>query len=85
MRFLRMGLFAFFCYMSVILIQLQLEVADRKEQIRKLDESIAYQQQLNADIQDKRENYEAYLEQKARENGLALPGETIFKEAPGNG
>ena len=83
--FLRTALVAFSCYMIVLLVQVQLEIRDRKEQIQKLDESIQYQRQLNADMRDKQQNYESYLEQIARENGLALPGETIFKEAPGNG
>ena len=82
---LKTALIAFSCYMVVLLVQLQLEINVREKQIEKLSDSITYQQQMNEDMQEMRENYEAYLEQKARENGLALPGETIFKEAPGNG
>lgn len=81
----RTALLAFSCYMLVLLLQIRIEIADRKKQLEKLDANIAYQLQMNEDMQDKRENYETYLEQQAREQGLALPGETIFKEAPGNG
>ena len=59
--------------------------ADLNSVVDKLKASVAYQQQMNEDMQDKREHYESYLEQQAREQGLALPGETIFREAPGNG
>ena len=40
-------------------------------------------QLLNDDLKNKMENYEAYQEQQARENGQARPGETIYKEIPG--
>ena len=82
---LRIALLAFSCYMLVVLAQLRMEIAERNRRLDKLKASVAYQQQLNEDMQDKREHYESYLEQQAREQGLALPGETIFREAPGNG
>ena len=82
---LRIALLAFSCYMLVVLAQLRMEIAERNRRLDKLKASVAYQQQMNEDMQDKREHYESYLEQQAREQGLALPGETIFREAPGNG
>lgn len=82
---LKTALLAVSCYVLVMLIQLHMEIADRHEQLDKLQSSIDYQAQINEDMQAMRDNYESYLEQQAREQGLALPGETIFKEAPGNG
>ena len=73
------------CYVLVMLIQIRVEIAERNEQLEKLEAGLEYQQQINEDMQAMRDNYESYLEQQAREQGLALPGETIFKEAPGNG
>ena len=82
---IKVALLVVSCHVLVMLIQLHMEIANRHEQIEKLEASIAYQQQINEDMQAMRDNYESYLEQQAREQGLALPGETIFKEAPGNG
>lgn len=81
----KMALVVVSCYFLVMLVQLHLEIAERREQLDKLQAGIDYQAQINEDMQAMRDNYESYLEQQAREQGLALPGETIFKEAPGNG
>ena len=78
--FLRIALVAFSSYVVVMLVQLQLEITDRQKRIEALDEQIRQQQLENDSLQKQSDNYEYYQEQKAREQGYARPGETIFKE-----
>ena len=69
--------------MLVMLAQLRLQIGERQKQIDDLQDSIQYQQQQNEDMQSKSDNYQVYLEQHAREQGMAVPGESIYKEAQG--
>lgn len=80
---LRVAIFAFSAYMLVILAQLRLEIDERQKQLDELDDSIRYQQQQNEDMASRNNNYEVYLEQHAREQGMAVPGEGIYQEAQG--
>ena len=79
---LRIALLAFSCYMLVVLAQLRMEIAERNRRLDKLKASVAYQQQMNEDMQDKREHYESYLEQQAREQGRGqkMPGKLAEAE-----
>ena len=78
--FLRIALPAFSVYVVVMLVQLQMEITDRQDRIAALDDQIRQQELENDNLQKQTDNYEYYLEQKAREQGYARPGETIFKE-----
>ena len=80
---LRVAVVAFSAYMLVMLAQLRLQIGERQKQIDDLQDSIQYQQQQNEDMQSKSDNYQVYLEQHARERGMAVPGESIYKEAQG--
>ena len=80
---LRFAVVAFSAYMLVMLAQLRMEIGERQQQINDLDDSITYQQQQNEDMQSKSDNYELYLEQHAREQGMAVPGEQVYQEAQG--
>ena len=80
---LRVSVVAFSAYMLVMLAQLRLQIGERQKQIDDLQDSIQYQQQQNEDMQSKSDNYQVYLEQHAREQGMAVPGESIYKEAQG--
>lgn len=80
---LRIAILAFSAYMLVMLAQLRMEIDERKKQIDELNDSIQYQQQQNEDMESKNNNYEVYLEQHAREQGMAVPGEGIYQEAQG--
>jgi cell division protein FtsB len=82
--FLRIALLAFSVYVIVTLVQLQLQIGNEQQRLNKLDEDIQRQVSLNEDIQNKTDNYEQYLEQRARERGMARPGEVIYKEIPEN-
>ena len=71
---------AFSVYVVVMLVQLQMEITDRQNKIAALDDQIRQQEMENDNLQKQSDNYEYYQEQKAREQGYARPGETIFKE-----
>ena len=81
--FLRLALLAFSIYVIGRLLQLQMELGQSQRQLDNVDQEIKNMQLLNDDLKNKMENYEAYQEQQARENGQARPGETIYKEIPG--
>ncbi len=80
---LRIAVLAFSGYMLVVLAQLRMEIGERQQQLDELQDSIQYQQQQNEDMQSKSDNYQVYLEQHAREQGMAVPGESIYREAQG--
>ena len=82
--FLRIALLAFSVYVIVMLVQLQMELSQRQKTLNNLEQSIQNQLRLNEDLQNKSENYQTYLEQQARNQGMAVPGEIIYKEIPGD-
>ena len=81
--FLRVALLAFSVYAIVMLAQLQMELANREKDEQTIDQQIEDQKRLNEDLKLKNEDYEKFLEEQAREQGLARPGEIIFQEVPG--
>ena len=81
--FLRLALLAFSIYVIVMLLQLQMELGASQRQLDNYDQEIKNMQLLIDDQKNKMENYESYQEQRARENGQARPGESIYKEIPG--
>ncbi len=66
-----------------MLAQLQMELANREKDEQAIDQRIEDQKRLNEDLELKNEDYEKFLEEQAREQGLARPGEIIFQETPG--
>ena len=80
--FLRVALLAFSVYVLVSLVQLQMDIQKRQQQLDDIKEQIRVQTSLNEDVQNKTDHYERYLEEKSREQGMARPGETIYKEIP---
>ena len=79
-----MALLAFSVYVVVTLVQLQLELKEKKDEENAILAEIERQERLNEDLQNKLENVDEYLEQQARENGMARPGEQIYQEIPGD-
>ena len=73
--FLRVALLAFSVYVLVSLVQLQMDIQKRQQQLDDINEQIRIQSSLNEDVQSKSDHYERYL---------ARPGETIYKEIPGD-
>ncbi len=80
--FLRLALLAFSVYVIVTLVQLQLEIRDRRDQIRDVQAEIAELERINENYKNQASNPDEYKEQQARQNGLARPGEQIYQEIP---
>lgn len=77
------ALLVFGVYVVVMLTQLQLELNERQAVLDGVNTQIEEQQRINEDLQDKIDNYEKYLEEQVRQQGMARPGELIFQEIPG--
>ena len=80
--FLRIALLAFSVYVVVTLVQLQLEIRDRREELSTKASEIERQRRVNEDLEN--QNTDEALDQQARENGKARPGEQIYQEIPGD-
>lgn len=81
--FLRIALAAFSIYVVITLVQLQLEISEKQKKIEELAATIDLFQKENGELENLNRNYEESLERKAREQGMARPGETIYIEIPG--
>lgn len=79
---LRVAIVAFTVYVVVSMVQLQLQLNTAQEKLDKLNEQTAAQEELNAALQAQKENAAKYLEEQARKQGMAKPGETILVEIP---
>ena len=80
--FLRIALLAAAIYAVVSVVQLQLQLEQKQQE---LSEKVALTEQAkaeNAQLQDQLDNSESYLEQEAREQGMMRPGESVFFEIP---
>ncbi|HHV50278.1 MAG TPA: hypothetical protein GXX54_01050 [Clostridiales bacterium] len=75
--FLRVALAAFSIYVVVTLLKLQLEISNRQKKISELNAMAEQLEKEVEELQYKNDNYEDYLEEKAREN-MARQGETIY-------
>ena len=83
--FFRIALIALAVYIVVSLIQLNLQLNEKQQVLDDWIHRTEQQQTLNADLQNQGKNYEAYLEQQAREeHKMSKPGETILYETPGD-
>ncbi len=82
--FFRIALAALLVWVIVSLLQLQIEINDKRNDLADIQMQIVAQERINEDIASDSENEDLYLEQQARNKGLAKPGEIIFKEVPGN-
>lgn len=82
--FLRVALLAFSVYVIVTLVQLQLEISERRNQIKEVQAEIAELERINENYENQVSNPDEYKDQQARKNGLARPGEQIYEEIPDN-
>lgn len=78
----RIAVLALIVYAVVSLIQLQLQLDEGQRLLDSVNNRVTDQLTLNADLQDQIDNYETYLEQQARKQGMAKPGETVLIEIP---
>ncbi len=80
----RIAIAALLVWVIVSLFQLQIEIQDKRVVLDELQAQIIDQQRINDELETKNADDAAYLEQQARNKGLAKPGEIIYKEIPGN-
>ena len=79
---LRVAVVAFSIYVIVTLVQLRMEINRiETDQIDVLKDKISEQKRANENLERQTENLEEYLEQQAREQGWALPGEVKIGRA----
>ncbi len=79
---LRIALLALSVYVVVSLVQLQLQLDQGQQRLDELNRQLDEQERIKLVLQDKLDGYEDYLEQQARKQGMAKPGETILVEIP---
>ncbi len=79
---IRVALLALSVYVVVSLLQQRLQFNEAQERLDNLNQQINEQLNTNTVLRDKLESYEEYLEQQARKQGMAKPGETILVEIP---
>lgn len=80
--FIKIAVIALVIYAAVSIIQLQLQIRDSQQQLDSLTARLDAQASTNEELQEQIDNYELYLEQQARKQGMAKPGETVFIEIP---
>lgn len=79
---LRIALLALSVYVVISLVQLQLQLNEGQRRLDDLNDQLDTQLNTNVVLQDKLDGYENYLEQQARKQGMAKPGETVLVEIP---
>ena len=80
----RVAVAALLVWVIVSLFQLRIDIKDKHAALSDLQAQIVSQQRINDELEGKNADDEDYLEQQARNKGLAKPGEIIYKEIPGN-
>ena len=80
--FIRLALLLFAGYIVVMLVGLQMQINEKQAEIDKKQTQIREYQNQNADLQEKVENSDSYLEQQARENGYVSPNADVYIEIP---
>ncbi len=80
----RIAVAALLVWVIVSLFQLRIDINDKHAALDDLRAQIVAQQRINDELEGKNADDEEYLEQQARNKGLAKPGEIIYKEIPGN-
>ncbi len=80
----RVAVAALLVWVIVSLFQLQIDIKDKRSALDDLRAQIVAQQRINEELEGENADDAEYLEQQARNKGLAKPGEIIYKEIPGN-
>ncbi|MBQ9414820.1 MAG: septum formation initiator family protein [Clostridia bacterium] len=80
----KVALAIFLAWIFISLLQLQLEINNKRTVLAELDTQIVNQQRTNDELQSDVDNNELYLELQAHDRGFAKSGETIYKEVPGS-
>lgn len=77
---LRVAVIALSVYMVVSLGITASEIAAKESELAAIEKQTEEQHKMNAALKVQTENASAYQEQKAREQGMLKPGETMYIE-----
>ena len=80
----RVAVAALLVWVIISLFQLQIDIKGKRSELSDLQAQIVAQQRINEELEGENADDAEYLEQQARNKGLAKPGEIIYKEIPGN-
>lgn len=80
--FVKIAIIALVVYAAVSIIQLQLQIRDSEQRLDALLALQASQLNIKNGLLDQISNRDLYLEQQARLQGMAKPGETVLIEIP---
>ena len=80
---LRVALLVFSLYIIVTLIQLQLTINAKQDEINETSNAVTDKRRDNDYLEQQLSDPEHYLDQQAREQGFVHPGEDVYKEIPG--
>ena len=82
-RLLVVALLCLAVYAVVSLTSRQMELNERRQALDEINARISAQARENEVLEERLTNSDTFLEEQARDNGLARPGEMIFQETPG--
>lgn len=85
--FLRLVLFGFLCYGVVSFFMLQMDLAEKNQQLEEINRKIRTQEQTNKELETMlgEEHYSEYIARVAREKlGYVYPDERIFVDVSGS-
>ena len=86
--FLRLAVFVFICYVAVMLVNQQMQISAKREELDKVNQQIQVQELENEQLRDvlnSEDGNQEYIERIARGDlDLAHPGERVFINIAGN-
>ena len=86
--FLRLAVFVFICYIVVTLVNQQMQISAKREELDKVNQQIQVQELENEQLRDvlnSEDGNQEYIERIARGDlDLAHPGERVFINIAGN-
>lgn len=77
---IRFALILFAGYIVVMLVNLQMQINEKQEVIDTKQAQIREYQNKNADLEEKVNNPDAYLDQVARDGGFVSPNADVYIE-----
>ncbi len=80
---LRLVLVAFAAFLFLKLVQVHMQMNEKQQQYATLQDDIRKQTLIVEDLGEQIANADDYLERRANENGLVLPGQQVYQSSAG--
>ena len=80
---IRIVLVAAAAFLFLKLVQLHVQMEEKKQLIDRMNDSIVQYTLINEDLNEQIAHAEDYVERQANEAGLCLPGQQIYQNAAG--